>query len=206
VKNKYVANSIAVGSLVGLLAFLFLVFSVALSGEKEKVVICHKPGTPAENTLAVAPEAVPGHLGHGDYEGSCNKQEPTTVPTATPYTPVPTAPVTRFPTATNTALPTSPPISKTEIPESTSTPVIPTATPIKESVIVITPTAVFSPTTDWIFNPTATATYEICDLCTAQEAALYAEARWYNSLSDFLDALKEGLVPEFVRVIFNDKN
>ena len=36
-----------------------------------KVTICHKPGTPAEKSKAVPPSAVPGHLGHGDYLGSC---------------------------------------------------------------------------------------------------------------------------------------
>ncbi len=36
-----------------------------------KIAICHKPGTPAEKTLKVAPRAVPRHLGHGDAIGSC---------------------------------------------------------------------------------------------------------------------------------------
>ena len=38
---------------------------------KEKVTICHKPGTPAEKTLKVPPSAVAGHLGHGDHLGKC---------------------------------------------------------------------------------------------------------------------------------------
>ena len=36
-----------------------------------KVAICHKPGTKAEKTLKVPPDAVPGHLGHGDALGAC---------------------------------------------------------------------------------------------------------------------------------------
>jgi hypothetical protein len=42
----------------------------------EKVTICHKPGTPAEKTLEVASEAVPAHLRHGDYLGSCDQSSP----------------------------------------------------------------------------------------------------------------------------------
>lgn len=43
----------------------------------DKVVICHKPGTPAEKTMEVPPPAVPGHLGHGDYLGPCQDDEGT---------------------------------------------------------------------------------------------------------------------------------
>jgi hypothetical protein len=35
------------------------------------VRICHKPGTPAQQTLAIAPAAVAAHLRHGDYRGAC---------------------------------------------------------------------------------------------------------------------------------------
>jgi hypothetical protein len=48
-----------------------------------KVTICHKPGTPAEKTLALPEVAVPGHLGHGDYLGSC-LEEPMPSPTPPP--------------------------------------------------------------------------------------------------------------------------
>lgn len=37
-----------------------------------RVTLCHKPGTEAEQTLSVAPSAVPGHLGHGDRLGNCD--------------------------------------------------------------------------------------------------------------------------------------
>ncbi len=36
-----------------------------------KIRICHKPGTPAEQTKDVNPSALAGHLGHGDYIGEC---------------------------------------------------------------------------------------------------------------------------------------
>jgi len=42
--------------------------------KKEKVTICHKPGTPAEKTKQVPESAVPGHLGHGDTEGECEAE------------------------------------------------------------------------------------------------------------------------------------
>ena len=43
------------------------------------VTICHKPGAPAEKTLVVDDDAVPGHLGHGDYVGTCNAPPPVDV-------------------------------------------------------------------------------------------------------------------------------
>jgi hypothetical protein len=45
-------------------------------GQQDRVVICHKPGTPAEHTLSVPPEAVPAHLGHGDTLGPCEGYTP----------------------------------------------------------------------------------------------------------------------------------
>ena len=38
-----------------------------------KVVICHKPGTPAEKTLKVPPQDLQDHIGHGDTIGPCGK-------------------------------------------------------------------------------------------------------------------------------------
>jgi len=38
---------------------------------EERVTICHKPGTPAEQTLTVSQSALDGHLGHGDTQGPC---------------------------------------------------------------------------------------------------------------------------------------
>ena len=36
-----------------------------------KVIICHKPGTPAERTITVSESAVPAHEAHGDARGAC---------------------------------------------------------------------------------------------------------------------------------------
>jgi len=38
---------------------------------RAQVAICHKPGTPAEQTLTVADPAVPAHVRHGDRLGAC---------------------------------------------------------------------------------------------------------------------------------------
>jgi hypothetical protein len=35
--------------------------------------LCHKPGTPAQQTLTVSQNAFKGHLGHGDYPGACQE-------------------------------------------------------------------------------------------------------------------------------------
>jgi hypothetical protein len=37
----------------------------------KNVIICHKPGTPAQQTLAIPINALNGHLGHGDTIGPC---------------------------------------------------------------------------------------------------------------------------------------
>ena len=37
----------------------------------DKMVICHRPGTPAQKTLFVASSAVPAHMDHGDAPGPC---------------------------------------------------------------------------------------------------------------------------------------
>lgn len=42
----------------------------------EKETICHKPGTPAEQTKEVPSQAVPGHMNHGDEQGPCDGGEP----------------------------------------------------------------------------------------------------------------------------------
>ena len=39
----------------------------------DEVTICHKPGTPAEQTMDVPSQAVAGRLGHGDRLGSCDR-------------------------------------------------------------------------------------------------------------------------------------
>ena len=65
-------------------------------GPHTPVTICHKPGTPAEMTLVVDDDAVPGHLGHGDTLGPCETPPPTTTvpPTTTEPPDRPTEPPT----------------------------------------------------------------------------------------------------------------
>ena len=48
-------------------------------GGHAPVTICHKPGTPAEQTLVVDDDAVWGHLHHGDHLGTCNPPPPVDV-------------------------------------------------------------------------------------------------------------------------------
>jgi len=45
-------------------------------GPQDKVVICHKPGTPAEHTMTLPESAVAAHLGHGDTLGPCEGYTP----------------------------------------------------------------------------------------------------------------------------------
>ena len=60
--------------MIVLVCMLALVLAAALPAfaQPDKVTICHKPGTPAEKTLRVPPQAVPGHLNHGDTRGPCD--------------------------------------------------------------------------------------------------------------------------------------
>ena len=41
------------------------------SKDSDDITICHKPGTPAEMTMAIPQPALSGHLGHGDTMGAC---------------------------------------------------------------------------------------------------------------------------------------
>jgi hypothetical protein len=43
---------------------------------KQKITICHMPGTPAQITLEVPSNALSGHLAHGDVVGSCTHLPP----------------------------------------------------------------------------------------------------------------------------------
>jgi hypothetical protein len=88
--------------------------------QQQKVTICHKPGTPDEQTKEVPQSALHGHLRHGDRLGPC--ESPTTSTTETPTTSTtetPTTSTTETPTTTTTETPTT---STTETPTtSTST-------------------------------------------------------------------------------------
>jgi prepilin-type N-terminal cleavage/methylation domain-containing protein len=44
---------------------------VELAPDDDEVTICHKPGTPAEQTKTIPNSALAGHLGHGDTAGPC---------------------------------------------------------------------------------------------------------------------------------------
>jgi hypothetical protein len=62
-----------------LLALVMLTLATGVFAKQDKVTICHKPGTAAEETLSVAAPALKAHLGHGDTEGACSQvQEPDT--------------------------------------------------------------------------------------------------------------------------------
>lgn len=54
-------------ALIGLPA----VIPTASAEGANKVTICHKPETPAEQTISVASAALQAHLAHGDYLGDC---------------------------------------------------------------------------------------------------------------------------------------
>ncbi len=80
-------------------------------GEGGMVTICHKPGTPAEQTLVLPAPAIPGHLRHGDALGPCD---------LTPTPPIsPTATLTLTVTPTPTITPTAT-ITPTETPTTTA--------------------------------------------------------------------------------------
>src|ERR671938_509242 len=64
-------------------AIAALIPSRALA-QPNKVTICHKPGTPDEQTKEVPQSAVEGHQRHGDTLGPC--VSPTTTTTAAPTT------------------------------------------------------------------------------------------------------------------------
>lgn len=63
-----------------IIAILMVPSSIALAQEDppppDTVVICHKPGTPAQQTLTIPVEALDGHLGHGDTLGPCEELPP----------------------------------------------------------------------------------------------------------------------------------
>jgi hypothetical protein len=78
----------------GLIAATGTALADPRGGPHTPVTICHKPGTPAEHTLVVDDDAVPGHLGHGDFVGPCARVTPPTPegPGAGAPAPAPAAP------------------------------------------------------------------------------------------------------------------
>ena len=105
------------------------------TGGHDPVIVCHKPGTPAQHSLEIDKSALYAHLAHGDYKGACPGQTTTvttpgqtttvTLPaqTVTVTTPGPTQTVTlpavTLPaqTVTNTVTVASPPkvVTKTRV-------------------------------------------------------------------------------------------
>lgn len=78
-KKRYedVTVHLLVLALVLCLAFPSLVWA---DPDKQKVTICHMPGTPAQKTLEVPAGALSGHLAHGDVMDSCSDLPPAGVP------------------------------------------------------------------------------------------------------------------------------
>src|SRR3990167_5267062 len=108
---------IFISTLFGLMGFVAFVgmkaFASPVQAGHDQVKLCHKLGNGTFNYLVVDDDAVPGHLGHGDFlygGGSwfrdfwCNTHIP---PTPTP-----------LPTATPTVTPSVTPTNIPEIPDS----------------------------------------------------------------------------------------
>ena len=59
---------------LGLVAFSTMDMQAATKKKAKKkhlITICHKPGTPAQNTIRVDHHARQAHYDHGDLAGSC---------------------------------------------------------------------------------------------------------------------------------------
>jgi hypothetical protein len=99
-------------ALVGVAAVTLGVAAALAGGGHTPVTICHKPGTPAEQTLVVDDDSVKlaGHLGHGDTLGPCGTETTPTDTTPTDTTPTETTPTETTPTETTptTPIPTTP--------------------------------------------------------------------------------------------------
>ena len=57
--------------MIMLVALIFIPMSQVMAEPVDKMTMCHKPGTPAEKTIEVSPNAMHGHLIHGDTMGAC---------------------------------------------------------------------------------------------------------------------------------------
>lgn len=84
--------------------------TTSTGGGHTPVTICHKPGTPAEQTLVVDDDSVEltGHLGHGDTLGPCPGTTTTTPTETTPTDTTPTTPTETQPTTPTETTPTTP--------------------------------------------------------------------------------------------------
>lgn len=160
-------------------------------------VVCHKEeGQPHMTKRLPNQRAYNAHIAHGDSDGECAAPAPTatlvivtfppTAPVATPYVPPTWTPQ---PPPTSTPKPSPPPPTWT--PQSQGVTVTDTPQPQLAPSVTITPTR-------WSFQPIPTA--ETCDLCSAQEEALRADANLKNTFADVLRALFfDNLVPDFIK-------
>jgi hypothetical protein len=68
-----------IGKVLGAMVFLFMFTSYDKkdNSSNDKVTICHiPPGNPGNaHEIVVSANAVPAHLAHGDYLGSCSNDE-----------------------------------------------------------------------------------------------------------------------------------
>jgi hypothetical protein len=93
------------------------------------VVICHMPGTPAEQTLAIPPQALNGHLRHGDTLGPCEGATTETTPTTTETTPTTTETTPTTTGTTPTTTETTPTTTETTPTTTETTPTTTETTP-----------------------------------------------------------------------------
>ena len=126
-KKAFAAAVVACLVLFGAVATSSVAY--ATGGGHAPVTVCHKPGTPAEQTLTFDKSALKAHLAHGDALGAC-APKPTPEPSVTP---TPTIAPTPTPTPTPTLDPTPEPTPTIEPTTPPTTP--PTAPPTVEPIV-----------------------------------------------------------------------
>jgi hypothetical protein len=73
---KRTLSILAAVGMLALLVILMVAIVPVSAAPKDKVTICHMPGTPDQKTMQVPAAAVAGHLSHGDYVGECDEEPP----------------------------------------------------------------------------------------------------------------------------------
>src|SRR5262245_27657288 len=104
------------------------------------VTICHKPGTPAEQTITVDDDAVPAHMDHGDYLGSCQSTAPTE-PQETTLTSETTTTVPITDTVPPTTVTLPPETATTAITDTVTVPPVTTTVPETTTIVTVPPSA-----------------------------------------------------------------
>jgi hypothetical protein len=69
--TSYLFSAALLGAVLALIVLPPTVAN-ARGGPKKQVTICHRPGTPKEQTKTIPSRALDRHLGHGDTLGSCD--------------------------------------------------------------------------------------------------------------------------------------